>query len=227
MKKNLTSLFLKNIYRWGCAIVALSLLVACGTQERVQSEPVEVQEGIDINQDPVAAIQKILELGQKGVESDAETRETSAIEPISFQELLGYLPEAPRGWKAEKPQGHTSSFGGYSISQVKQKYSQQDRTMTVSIFDWAFNSALYTPFLLSTEFSQESTEGYNKGIKIDDIPGRETYDYNSKNGSLNLLINRRFLVQIDGNNIEEQELRGWWSRLDRDSLAKNYDKQQK
>ncbi len=76
------------------------------------------------------------------------------------------------------------------------------------------------PFLLSTEFSQESTDGYNKGIKIDNIPGRENYNYHSKKGSLSLLINRRFLVKIDGDKIEENDLIAWWEILDYKSLSK-------
>ena len=73
--------------------------------------------------------------------------------------------------------------------------------------------------MLTTEFSQESTEGYNRGIKIDGFPGREEYNYQTQNGSLNLLINRRFFVRLDGNNIEETELRKWWREIDSISLS--------
>ncbi len=190
------------------------------TEDRAGSQVSEIKEGIDINQDPFGAIQKLLEIGKGSGVFNNNLPEENNINPISFRELIEYLPQTPRGWTAEKPKGQTSSFGDYGVSQVKQRYFQNDKTMTVSIFDWAFNSTLYIPFLLSTEFSQESTEGYNKGIQIDDIPGRENYDYYSKNGSLNLLINRRFFVQIDGDNIEESELREWWDILDHRSLAK-------
>jgi hypothetical protein len=74
--------------------------------------------------------------------------------------------------------------------------------------------------LLTTEFSQESTEGYNKKIKIGDILGREQYTYDSKQGSLNLLVNNRFFVRINGKNIEEIGLREWWQLIDYQSLTK-------
>lgn len=226
------------------AIATVGLLISCGIDVNARSHPdtkklpkvyaegnplgqdltgsqtSEVKEGVDLERDPFGAIQKVLEIAQDSSIFEHSSTKKNNPDPISFRELIEYLPQSPRGWTAEQPKGQTTSFGNHSVSQVKQKYFQQDKTMTVSIFDWAFNSTLYMPFLLSTEFSQESTEGYNKGIKIGDIPGRENYDYYSKNGSLNLLINRRFLVKIDGDNIEERELREWWEILDRKSISK-------
>ena len=219
MKKN-QQIVIKTILNLGILIFFGRLLVSCSLNSNFASQVSDSEENIDLNQDLSNAIQKTIEFG-KNYPAVAENsdRQTEVV-PVSYQELIEYLPQSPRGWTAEKPKGQTSSFGNYSISQVEQSYSKQDKLMTVSIFDCAFNSALYAPFLLSTEFSQESTEGYNKGIKIDDIPGRESYKYSSRKGSLNLLIDRRFLVKIDGNNIEEDELKQWWHLLDRQSLSK-------
>ena len=206
-------------------IAVLILVSGCGANENLKSSTSEVKEGVDINKDPLAAIQKVVKLGKNAGNIQQEIANKEPVEPITFKELLEYLPQAPRGWKAEKPKGETNSLGNYSITQVNQKYSQGDKKMTISIFDWAFNSALYVPFLLSTEFSQESTEGYNKGIKIGNIPGREEYSYASKQGTLNLLVNNRFFVQIEGNNIEDSELQEWWQMIDQNSLTKISKKQ--
>ena len=196
----------------------LILLVATGCNSASNSPPKtsEVESGIDWQKNLSAAIQ-IIEIGRT---DSVKVTNNEPIEPISLRELLEYLPDAPRGWSAKEPEGQTNSFGNYSVSQVSQTYTNDNKRMEVSIFDWAFNSALYTPFLLSTEFSQESTTGYNKGIKIDDMPGREEYNYQSRQGSLNLLVDSRFLVRIDGRNIEDKELREWWSQMDLPSLNK-------
>ena len=220
MKKNINRLLTRTAFILGLSISAGGLLASCEADSGMQSQASEVQEGINVSQDPLGAIFKAIELGKDHQNFEDDLDKQTETDPVSFQDLIAYLPQSPRDWTAEKPKGQTSSFGDYSVSQVKQTYFQKDKTMTVSIFDWAFNSALYMPFLLSTEFSQESTEGYNKGIKIGNIPGRENYDYYTKDGSLNLLINRRFFVQIDGDNIEETELREWWSMIDSNSLSK-------
>ena len=216
-----------NIINHLCLFTAvLAIATGCGSIERLrsaypsgsESEPLEVKEGIDIGENPVAAMRKVIEIGKQIDNGQIANRD--AVEPISFRELIDYLPQAPEGWQALEPEGETNSFGSYSISQVSRAYTQGNKKMEVSIFDWAVNSALYTPFILSTEFSQESTAGYNKGIKIDDMPGREEYSYRSKEGSLNLLVDSRFLVRINGNNIEDSELRTWWQLMDYQSLTK-------
>lgn len=210
---------MKTIFK---QLLILSTLIVTGCvgsspPEANESAP-EVKEGIDVQKNPVAAIQKVIELGKNTPPEAIANR--NPVEPISFKELLEYLPPAPRGWQAQEPEGETNSFANYSISQVSRAYVRGNKKMQVSIFDWAFNSALYTPFLLSTEFSQESTAGYNKGIKIGNMPGREEYTYDRQEGSLNLLVNSRFLVQIDGSNIEEEELREWWNLMDSQALSK-------
>ena len=219
MKKIFARFSIKALFNLAFLVTTGGFLVSCSMDSNLHSSALNVEEGINIEDNPLSIIQKILELGTEELNVEDSLDRTKETEPISFRDLIGYLPQSPRGWTAERPQGQTTSFGDYRVSQVKQKYFQDDKIMTVSIFDWAFNSALYMPFLLSTEFSQESTEGYNKGIKINDIPGRENYDYYTKDGSLKLLVNRRFFVQINGNNIEERELREWWEAIDSDSLS--------
>ncbi|MGB5714803.1 MAG: hypothetical protein WBM44_28285 [Waterburya sp.] len=198
----------------------MTTLIGCSLNNILESETSKIEEGIDIQKNPVGAMQKVIELSKNADTIQEKIANQEPVEPISLSELIDYLPQAPQGWEAEKPQGETNSFGSYSISQVNQTYTRGDKRIKVSIYDWAFNSALFTPFMLSTEFSQESTEGYNKGIKIDDIPGRAEYTYSTKQGSLNLLVNSRFLVRINGSNIEEFELREWWKLMDYESLTK-------
>jgi len=209
---------MKIIINRVCLIAAISAIsTGCGAAINPQSEALEVEEGIDIQKNPLTAIQKLIELGTEANDDNVANRES--VKPVSFRELINYLPQVPQGWQALEPEGETNSFGSYGISQASQVYTQGNKKMEVSIFDWALNSALYTPFLLSTEFSQESTAGYNKGIKINDMPGREEYTYRDKKGSLNLLVNNRFLVRIDGKNIEDLELREWWQLMDYKSLT--------
>lgn len=201
-------------------IIFLILVTACEESNTSQSKTIKAKEGIDIQKHPFGAIQKALEVGKNAGDIHQDLTNKKPVEPVSFKELIEYLPKAPQNWTTDKPMGETTSISKYSISQVSQVYTQNHKEITVSIFDWAFNAALYMPFLLTTEFSQESTEGYNKGIKIGDVLGREEYTYSSKKGSLNLLVDGRFFVQIDGRDIEAEELREWWKLIDRKSLGK-------
>ena len=203
--------------RSSLAIALFSLLSLAINNNSSIAQTLDVKEGIDLYQNSIEAIFKTIQTIQFSTNlANLQPQTKSNWETsVSFRELIEYLPEPPRGWTADKPFGETSSFGDYNVSQVNQTFRQGSKKVKISIFDSAFNSALYTPFLLTTEFSRESTEGYSKGIKIDNIPGREEYDYNTKQGSLNLLVDSRFLVQIDGRNIEDIDLRYWWESIAR------------
>lgn len=204
------------------AFVILLITGISSNTSRLQASEIEAEE--DIYRDSLETIQKIIKFGIDlssiyGDASETESELETAL--ISFRELIEYLPDTPRGWTAEKPQGETNSFGDRGISQVSQTFRHQDRgkAVKISIFDGAFNSLFSAPFLLTSGFSQESTEGYNKSVLLDNIPGREIYNYPRKQGSLHLLVDSRFLVQIEGSNIEEADLRQWWQSIDRQSLT--------
>ena len=202
------------------SIAILSILLMTGvnnSSSRLQASEIEE----NILTDSIEAIQKILKFGIDLSNVDRETLDTDIdTKLISFKDLIEYLPDVPRGWTAQKPKGETNSFGDYGISQVSQtfKHEDDDKQVKVSIFDGAFNAIVSAPLQLTTELNRESTEGYNKAVTIDDIPGREIYNYSNKKGSLHLLVDSRFLVQIEGSNIEETDLRDWWRSLDRQSL---------
>ena len=202
-------------------LLAMILVALAGcNKDKSYLSSLEAEKDIDRDRNLLVAMQRTAKSYDNRNVIAQKTADKESVEPISFRELLEYLPQSPRGWTAAKPKGETNSLGDYSISQIEQTYTNGDKQVTISIFDWAFNSALYVPFLLTTEFSRESTAGYNKGIKIGDIPGREEYSYINKQGSLNLLVDSRFLIRIDGRNIEDDELRQWWQLIDRQSLRK-------
>ena len=107
------------------AIVFLNLTAGCSG--KFNSAASEIEEGINITEDPVRAIQKVLELGKNIGNEDSAIVEQEPVEPISFKDLLEYLPKSPPGWTMEKPMGETTSIGGYSISQVSQTYVQDQK----------------------------------------------------------------------------------------------------
>ena len=71
---------------------------------------------------------------------------------------------------------------------------------------------------MAANFSQESTEGYNRGITIGDDPGREEYDYESRRGSRELLFGKRYHIKVEGRQVEPEDLEPWHGRVDTDVL---------
>ncbi|MEL6496404.1 MAG: hypothetical protein AAFQ41_14975, partial [Cyanobacteria bacterium J06623_7] len=110
-------------------LLTLLLLTGCSGVGSSPPATSTSESGVDWQKNPVAAIQKAIEIGKKAEEMNAEYESREPVEPISFKELLEYLPDPPSGWTAQEPEGATNSLGNYSISQVSQTYTQESKTM--------------------------------------------------------------------------------------------------
>mgnify|MGYP001587382551 CR=1 FL=1 len=197
------------IHRWAVTAVALLALAGCGKKESSK-----VQEGENISKNPFGLARQIAKAGEDLQKMQKELEDMKPVDPVHFSELLKFLPEPPSGWESQPAQGSSTKMGEWSFPQVERRYTQGDKRMEVQILDWAFHKELYASFFVAAAFSQETTEGYNKGIKIGEEPGREEYKTASKDGNLAVLVGKRFFVTIQGDNIEAAELRQWWDRLD-------------
>ncbi len=62
-------------------------------------------------------------------------------------------------------------------------------------------------------------EGYTKSINLDGTPGFETYEKEGKHGTLWLMVAKRYLLQIETNGQEANELQEWLKRIDLKKLA--------
>lgn len=165
----------------------------------------------------------------KGVKTLSETakavekqKEMKPVNPYNFRELLPLLPEALSGWKAdEKPRGSTNSYGTeWKFTEVSENYTKDNSLVSIKIVDGAYIPALYTLFLVGSSFEEDTTEHYRKGITLGDNKGFEEFYYNDKRGSLNLLVNKRFIITIEGERIEDNKiLYNYLNKIDLNKLA--------
>ena len=138
-----------------------------------------------------------------------------AVDPLHFSKLIEALPDVPSGWKADEVKGESNQMGEFKVSQASRNYNQDgsESRVRVSISDWAYNRALYLPFLMQANFSQESTDGYSKGIKMGEDPGREEYKIKERDGKRNLLFRKRYNVEVGIENMDPKTFDEWWGRL--------------
>ena len=67
--------------------------------------------------------------------------------------------------------------------------------------------------------STTTTEGYTKTVKIEDMPGFETFENEGKHGTLWLMVAKRYILQIETQNQESKDLQDWLKRIDLKKLA--------
>ncbi len=194
-----------------CALVLLS---GCRKKEEPEAE------GKELSKNPIAAFGQIQEAVKKAEQAAKEAQEMKPVEPVHFSKLIELLPKLPAGWEADgEPRGETTSAMGFSVSMAEQSYSQEGKSLRVKITDGAFNAPLYTVVTMAAQFARESTEGYEKGVTIDGNPGVEKWRKDGGDASLNVVVGKRYFVEIEGSGITPEIVRQVWGSVDRAKLA--------
>lgn len=196
-------------------VLALGLsLAGCGGSGDESSSEV-TEEGVDVSKNPLGALGALAKAGEDLEKLQEELANMPPTEAVHFSVLVNALPDVPDGWTAEDARGATNQMGDYKMSEASRSYSKEggEERVQVEIQDWAYNQAIYLPFFLQAGFSQETTEGYSKGIKMGADPGREEYTIASRSGQRSVLVQKRFHVQVRIDNMEPDALNEWWPRV--------------
>ncbi len=202
------------------ALFAAALL-GCGFGGGESAESGEVtKEGIDILKNPLGALGALRDIAGEAEKLQEELQNMPEVEVLHFSKLIEALPDTPAGWTATDAKGTTTQMGEWKISNAKREYREEggDGRVIVSIDDWAYHQMLYMPFFMAAKFSQESSDGYQKGITVGEWPGMEKYTYATKRGDRSLLVHKRYHVKIDGRGVESDALDVWMKRVKTDSL---------
>ncbi|MCC7124276.1 MAG: hypothetical protein IT178_05470 [Acidobacteria bacterium] len=128
------------------------------------------------------------------------------VDPVSFQALQQNLPSVS-GWEMDKPRGERMT-SPVPFSQTEARYSNGNSRIEVKIVDSGFAPLLTAPWamMLATGYSRESTEGYEKAVTVGGQPAFEKWDSEGKDGELNILVNKRFLVTVEGDDIADTKV---------------------
>lgn len=144
-------------------------------------------------------------------------------EVVVSEKLIPFLVDAPSGWTADKPEGSTDDAGGVKITSVHRDYKKGDAenspTTSISILDSAANPDYVAATTAAWTSSTSTAEGYTKALKIDDMPGFETFENEGKHGTLWLMVAKRYVLQIETQGQESKELQEWLKRIDVKKLA--------
>lgn len=198
------------------AALALSVvMVACGgspKQTEAEKAAAELQKTAQEMEKNGGNLGKQAQDMAKGFEAMANGLAAAAgggngdvkpVDPVSFRDLQTVMPEIS-GWERNKPTGErmTSPF---SFSQSTVTYTKGDANIELKIMDSGFNQLLFAPFtmFMMAGYEKETQDGYEKSVTINGNPGWEKWDSGSKNGELSVVVNKRFLVQVEGHGVED------------------------
>ena len=170
---------------------------------------------------PLGALGALADLANNAESLQTELATMEPVDTVHYSVLLDALPETPGNeWTAGEPRGETNQLGDFSVSIASNTFRRDDGAeIEVTISDFAFNQIAYSGFRLAAAFSQDSTEGYNRGITVGDDPGREEFDYDSQRGSRELLHGKRYHIKVEGDGVAPEDLESWHSYVKTDVLS--------
>ncbi|HEY0876528.1 MAG TPA: hypothetical protein VGD94_23845 [Vicinamibacterales bacterium] len=197
-----------------CVLAATVMVAGCGKSEAEK----QAEEAAKVAEQAAKDAEATAESAAKGLEAMAKGLEQLATgaaptgedgkpaEPVRFQDLIALLPEID-GWEQEQPTGErmTSPF---PTANAKATYTKGDARIDVEVVDSGFNQLLLAPAMmfLQSGYSVENTSGYEKATTVNGQPGWEKWDIPSKSGEVNALVGKRFLVTIEGDNIDDTNI---------------------
>ena len=215
----------------GAAGLALLMTVACGKSEEEKAAEKAAEE----TREAAEALKKAAESGAaggaQGLQDFAKAMEGVAgamagktpdgktVEPVRFQELQAALPEIS-GWQRGEPTGERMT-SPVPFSQAEADYTMGDANISVKVVDSAFSQMLIAPWamFLTAGYERESSDGFERSINVGGNPGFERYNKNNKEGELNIVVAKRFLVTIEGDNINDTKvLHDFASKIDAEKL---------
>jgi hypothetical protein len=162
-------------------------------------------------------------LGLPTVYPEGEEPAKILPEVVSAEKLIPLLVDGPSGWTADKAEGTTDDAGGVKITSVHRDYKKGDAdnapTTSISILDSAANPDYVTATTAAWNSSTNTPEGYTKALKVEDMPGFETFENEGKHGTLWLMVAKRYVLQIETQGQESKELQEWLKRIDLKKLA--------
>ena len=218
--------------RLGVVCLAIALSVACGKSEEQKAAEKAAEEA----KEAAEALKKAAETSgaagaAEGMQEFAKAMEGAAaalsgnkdgkaVDPVSFQVLQEALPELS-GWQRATPTGERMT-SPIPFSQTEADYTMGDANVTVKIVDSAFSQMLIAPWamFLTTGYEKQTSDGYEKSVNVSGNPGFEKWSKSGKDGELNVVVNKRFLVTVEGNNIADTKvLHEFASKIDAGKLV--------
>lgn len=202
-------------WRAALAVGASVLLLACGGANRQEEAAKQFEQGAKELEQAANNPGTNAEQLAKGLESMAKGLGTltggdphaKPVDPVSFRDLMTVFPESFGDWERSKPTGERMS-SPVNFSEAQVRYRKGEAELELKITDSALNQMLVAPFamFLTAGYEKETERGYEKSVKVGAFPGWEEWDTADKDGTLHAVIDRRFIVEIDGRNIESPEV---------------------
>ena len=218
------------------AITAVALLAACGpSPEQVARE--ESMKKLEQAAKDMEAAGKRMESGMvKGGQdvgaavgdmmkalggvagAAAGAAGAGSFEPVDFRKLKEALPQELAGFDKGESSGEKNNAFGIAVSEAKQSFRTADGNKRVR-FEITDPGSLSGPFALANmwmniEVDKETGDGYEKTSTVNGRKLHEKWSKSGQHGSVQLVVGNRFMVDVDAQGIEMNDVKSLIGKID-------------
>jgi len=152
------------------------------------------------------------EFADKMKEVSEGLTEGKKVNPVDFRELKALLPEAIANLKRTNIEGEKLAAMGTNISTANADYYDEESNQSIDmiITDMGnigeFSSiAAYGWYMF--DIDTENEDGYEKTTSFKGYKAYETFDNQNQSGELSIMVAKRFMVQINGKQVNMDQIK--------------------
>jgi hypothetical protein len=129
-------------------------------------------------------------------------------DPVNFRSLKELLPEKVAGMSRTKHSGKTTGAMGFKISMAEASYKEGDQKLEIDIVDaGGVGTALMgNAMWAKLEIDEESDDGFKRTLEINGNKSYQECSNNNKRCQLAMMVADRFVVSLEGRNIDMDQL---------------------
>ncbi len=146
------------------------------------------------------------------------------VEAVSTDALKALVPSTLGGFARTSLAAEKTGAMGLQVSNVKARYADGERSISLEISDaGSASGVLGLASWANVTSDREDDSGYEKTYKSDGNFVSEKWNKDSRYGEYNVIVADRFVVKLEGNNIEMDDLKSALDDIDLDALVKMKD----
>jgi len=150
-------------------------------------------------------------------EALTEMNQGKDIKPVEMETLKSMLPAELAGMKRTNASVEHNQMMGFDMATAEAEYGAEDSYIKITIMDAGNLSGSMKMGMASwsmMQYNRETETGYEKTITYKDYKGMETYDKETRSGSIQVFIKDRFLLTVEGSQISMDGLKKAIDKID-------------
>lgn len=141
-----------------------------------------------------------------------------SFDPVDFRKLKEVLPQELAGFEKGESSGEKNNAFGIAVSEAKQSFRTADGSKRVR-FEITDPGSLSGPFALANmwmnvEIDKETGDGYEKTSTSGGRKLHEKWSKSGQHGSVQMVVGNRFMVDVDANGIEMNDVKSLIGKID-------------